>query len=154
MSDDATFEDGAEAPLRLQALDAEDLKVISALVQDAILPASEMRYDRKRRRFAMLVNRFRWEEQRSPAAERVRTLLLIDDVLAVASQGVPRDDPDLVLSVLALEFETGEDGAGAISIILAGDGEIRVQVECLSVMLRDVTRPYRAISGQTPRHEA
>lgn len=153
MSDDATFEEGAEAPLRLQALDAEDLKVISALVQDAILPASEMRYERKRRRFAMLINRFRWEEQRDATAERVRTLLLIDDVLAVASQGVPRGDPDLVLSVLALEFEPGEDGAGAVSIILAGDGEIRLQVECLSVMLRDVTRPYRAISGQTPRHE-
>ncbi len=154
MSGDATFEEGAEAPLRLQALDAEDLKVISALVQDAILPASEMRYERKRRRFAMLINRFRWEEQRDATAERVRTLLLIDDVLAVASQGVPRGDPDLVLSVLALEFDPGEDGTGAVSIILAGDGEIRLQVECLSVMLRDVTRPYRAISGQRPSHTA
>ncbi len=154
MSGDATFEEGAEAPLRLQALDAEDLKVISALVQDAILPASEIRYERKRRRFAMLINRFRWEEQRDATAERVRTLLLIDDVLAVASQGVPRGDPDLVLSVLALEFEPGEDGTGAVSIILAGDGEIRLQVECLSVMLRDVTRPYRAISGQRPSHTA
>ncbi len=154
MSGDATFEEGAEAPLRLQALDAEDLKVISALVQDAILPASEMRYERKRRRLAMLINRFRWEEQRDATAERVRTLLLIDDVLAVASQGVPRGDPDLVLSVLALEFDPGEDGTGAVSIILAGDGEIRLQVECLSVMLRDVTRPYRAISGQRPSHTA
>ncbi|TVS01426.1 MAG: DUF2948 family protein [Rhodobacteraceae bacterium] len=153
MSDDAIFEEGAESPLRLQALDAEDLKIISALVQDAILPASEMRYERKRRSFAMLINRFRWEEQRSRTAERVRSLMLIDDVLAVASQGVPRGDPDLVLSVLALEFEPGEDGTGAVSIILAGDGEIRIEVECLSVMLRDVTRPYRAISGQSPRHD-
>lgn len=150
---DARFEDGAEAPLRLQALDSDDLKVVSALAQDAVLSAADMHYDRRKRRFALLINRFRWEEQHRPDAERVRSLLVIEDVLAVASQGVPRDDPDLVLSVLVLAFEPGEDGAGALSIILAGDGEIRLQVECLSVALRDVTQPYRAISGRRPQHE-
>ncbi len=150
---DARFEDGDARPLRLTALDAEDLRVVSALVQDAVFPATEMRWDRKRRRFALLINRFRWEAPQPDAAERVRALLLIDDVLAVASQGVTRDDPDLVFSLLALDFLPGEDGAGALSLILAGDGEIRLQVECLSVTLRDATRPYRAISGKAPRHE-
>lgn len=151
---DARFEDGASRPLRLTALDAEDLQVISALVQDAVFPATEMRYLRKDRRFAMLINRFRWEEAAQPEAERVQSLLIIDDVLAVASQGIPRDDPDMVLSLLAISFAPEEDGAGALSLILAGDGEIRLQVECVSVSLRDATRPYRAVSGKAPRHDA
>jgi len=59
---DASFEDGAERPLRLMARDKEDLQVLSALIQDAIFPATEMTWDRKARRFALLLNRFRWED--------------------------------------------------------------------------------------------
>ncbi len=150
---DARFEDGAENPLRLQALDIEDLKVISALVQDSVLPATEMTWDRKRRRFAMLINRFRWEHAAQGGDyERVQSLLVISDVLAVASQGFARDDADLVLSILALDFAPGEDGAGHLSLTLAGDDEIRLSVECLDVALSDVTRPYRAPSGRAPAH--
>jgi hypothetical protein len=66
---DARFEDAGEAPVNLvTAMDAEDLAVISALVQDAVFPATEMRWDRRRRRFALLLNRFRWEDRE--AAER------------------------------------------------------------------------------------
>ncbi len=154
---DASFEDGAEAPLRLQARDSEDLKVISALVQDAVFPATEMAWDRRRRRFALLVNRFRWEDgtraARAGDFERVQSLLVVSDVLGVASQGIDRNDPDLVLSVLTLDFLPGEDGAGHVSLTLAGDGEIRLAVECLDVALRDVTRPYRAPSGRAPSHK-
>ena len=63
MSVDASFEDGAERPLNLGAMDTDDLKVISALVQDAVFPITEMKYDRKARRFALLINRFRWEDK-------------------------------------------------------------------------------------------
>ena len=59
---DAKFEDGGDRPLRLKALDIEDLTVLSSLAQDAVFPASEMRWDRKARRFALLINRFRWED--------------------------------------------------------------------------------------------
>ena len=59
---DARFEDGGDKPLRLKALDADDLTVISSLTQDAIFPATEMKWDRKARRFALLLNRFRWED--------------------------------------------------------------------------------------------
>lgn len=154
---DARFEDGADRPLRLQALDAEDLKIISALVQDAVVPASEMAWDARKRAFALLVNRFRWEDRARAAQggdyERVRAVLLINDVLAVASQGFDRNDPDLVLSVLALEFHPGPDGTGDLSLVLAGDGEIRLSVECVDVMLSDVTQPYRAPSGRAPQHD-
>ncbi|WP_439560033.1 DUF2948 family protein [Roseinatronobacter sp.] len=153
---DARFEDGADKPLRVQALDTDDLKILSALVQDAVLPVSEMAWDRKKRRFAMLLNRFRWEDHaRADIAgdhERVQSLLVVADVMGVASQGFSRHDTDLVLSILSIGFEAGEDGSGHVSVILAGDGEIRLAVECLDVALSDVTRPYRAPSGKVPHH--
>ena len=66
--------------------------------------------------------------------------------------GFDQSDKDLVLSVLSIAFEPGEDSAGQVLITLAGDGAIRVEVETLEVTLRDVTRPYRAPSGKRPSH--
>ena len=154
MTEDATFEEGGEAPLNLGALDAEDLKVISALAQDSVFPGTEMKWLPSERRFALLLNRFRWEDagRDRHGPERVRSLLVVDEVLSVASQGIDRHDPDTILSLLAIEFEPGEDGAGDILLTLAGDGAIRLQVEAVGVTLRDVTRPYRAPSGKTPGH--
>ena len=103
MIEDARFEDGAERPLRLRALDAEDLPVLASLTQDAIFPANEMVWDRRKRRFAILLNRFRWEDvTRERAPERVQSVLSFEDVLAVRSQGVDRSDGDLVLSLLSM----------------------------------------------------
>ncbi|WP_027245460.1 DUF2948 family protein [Leisingera daeponensis] len=156
---DASFEDGREIPLNLGALEEEDLKVISSLIQDAVFPATEMSWRASQRRFALLLNRFRWEdrdaaERRGRAYERVQSLLVVDNVLRVASQGVDRKDKDLVLSLLAVSFEPGEDGTGHVLLTLAGDGAIRLTVEALEVSLRDVTRPYRAPSGKAPDHKA
>jgi len=152
---DATFEDGREAPLNLGAMDAEDLKVISSLAQDAVFPITEMTWRAADRRFALLLNRFRWEDegQARHGPERVQSVLAIDNVLKVASQGVDRSDSDMILSLLSVTFEPGEDGAGHVLLTLAGDGAIRLEVEALEVSLRDVTRPYRAASGKTPGHK-
>ncbi|WP_264211489.1 DUF2948 family protein [Leisingera thetidis] len=154
---DASFEDGREGPLNLGALEEEDLKVLSSLLQDAVFPATEMTWRASQRRFALLVNRFRWEdrdaaERRGRAYERVQSLLVVDNVLGVASQGVDRKDRDLILSLLSISFEPGEEAAGHVLLTLAGDGAIRLSVEALEVSLRDVTRPYRAPSGQAPEH--
>lgn len=152
---DARFADGAERPLALRALDADDLAILSAMVQDAVLPATEMHWDRKRRRFAMLVNRVRREGipvgARTP--ERVRSVIAVEDVLAVRSSGLDRRDGDLVLSVLAVAFTPGTDGGGEVEIVLAGDGAVSIAVECLEVTLRDVTRPYLAPSRRMPEHD-
>ncbi|PTW43882.1 DUF2948 family protein [Rhodovulum kholense] len=157
MTEDARFEDGAERPLHLMAAEASDLEVISALVQDAVLQVTEMRWDRPRRRFAALVNRFRWEdkeaaERRGRPFERVQAVLTVEDVTQVVSQGIDRSDPDLVLSLMAVTFEPGEDGTGRVVLTLAGDGAVALDVECLEVTLHDVTRPYAAPSGKAPRH--
>lgn len=157
MIEDARFEDGREAPLRLKALDADDLAVIAALVQDAVFPAAEMRWDRKARRFGLLLNRFRWEDapnatRRKRGYERVQAVLAFEDVMGVKSQGVDKSDPDMVFSLLSIAFEPGQDGAGRVELTLAGDGVIALDVEALEVILRDVTRPYVAPSGKAPSH--
>ena len=157
MTEDARFEDGKEGPLRLKAMDAEDLAVVAALVQDAIFPAGEMRWDRNARRFAILLNRFRWEDaenaqNRRRDYERVQAILAFEDVMRVQSQGVDKSDPDMVFSLLSISFLPTEDGAGRVEMTLAGDGVIGLDVEALEVVLRDVTRPYAAPSGKAPSH--
>lgn len=156
---DARFEDGAERPLRLVAMDAGGLEVIAALAQDAVISGSDMSWDRKRRQFGLLLNRFRWEDREAAEAEgrpyeRVRSALVFDDVLTVQTMGVQPGDEDTILSLLAIEFTPAEDGAGLVTLVLAGDGAIRLGVETLEAALRDVTRPYRAVSGKAPDHGA
>ncbi|MCX7298919.1 MAG: DUF2948 family protein [Rhodobacterales bacterium] len=157
MSEDARFEDGGERPLRLKALDAEDLAVLSSLVQDAVFPAAEMLWTRRQRRFGILLNRFRWEDEprarsRGRAVERVQSVLAIEDVMRVQTSGLPFGQADVVLSLLSVTFEPGEDGTGRVVLTLAGDGAIAVDVEALEVVMRDVTRPYVAPSGKVPSH--
>ena len=153
MTGDARFEDAGGRPLRLIAFDAEDLAVISALAQDAVFPASELRWLSRQRRFAVLLNRFRWEEAGPDrAAERVRAMLVIDEVEAVRSQGVPRGDDGTVLSLLSVTAEDRGEGRATVTLTLAGDGAIALDVAALEVQLRDVTRPYGAPSGRSPRH--
>lgn len=156
MTQDAQFEDGAEQALRLLAYDADDLKVLSTLSQDAVFPASEMSWQAGKRRFSLLINRFRWEdaqlaEARGRAPERVQSVLSVSDVLKVKSQGVSRDG-DTILSLLALTFVPDQDGMGTLELTLAGDGAISLEVEALDVTLQDVTRPYIAPSKHTPEH--
>ncbi len=154
---DASFEDGAEAPLALLAEDADDLQVMSALLQDAVLPVSDMRYVAKRREFALLLNRFRWEdraaaERAGRAYERVRCVLMFHDVIAVRSQGIHPLDEETILSLLSIDFEPGVDGMGRVVLTLAGDGAVALEVEALNATLRDVTRPYLAPSRKMPEH--
>lgn len=157
MSEDARFEDGGERALRLVAEGADDLAIISSLTQDAIFPASEISWKPSQRRFALLLNRFRWEN--APKAntaqrdfERVRAVLVFDDVGKVASSGLDRSDADVVLSLLSVTWTPGEDGAGRFELTLAGDGAIALEAECINVTLQDVTKPYVAPSRKAPTH--
>ncbi|OOY15050.1 DUF2948 family protein [Thioclava sp. DLFJ4-1] len=157
MTRDAKFEDGGEGAIALRAETKDDLPVIAALVQDAVLPITEIAWEAKSRRLALLINRFRWEDKAQAEAEkrpyeRVRSLLVISDVTHVSSMGIDRSDRDVVLSILDITFEETEDGAGRVTLTLAGDGALAADVECLDVDLRDVERPYRAPSGKVPHH--
>jgi len=154
---DATFADGGDRPLRLKALDIDDLAVISSLTQDGVFPASEMRWDRKARRFALLVNRFRWEDAANAkigkrSVERVQSVLSIEDVMSVKSQGMQAGDADTIMSLLSIAFEPASDGMGRVVLMLSGDGAIAIEVEALEIMLADVTRAYLAPSRSVPTH--
>ena len=153
---DARFEDGEEAPLRLMAQEPGDVQVLAALVQDAVLSASDMTWARRQHRFALLLNRFRHEDAEAARREgrpyeRVRSLLVFDNVLAVRAQGITRD-ADTVVSLLQIAFQPLEEGAGLVRLVFAGDGEIELSVDALDAVLTDVSRPYRANSGKAPAH--
>ncbi|MEC8582189.1 MAG: DUF2948 family protein [Pseudomonadota bacterium] len=157
MTEDARFEDGQDKPLNLGAMDVDDLQVISALAQDGVFTIGDMRWMPKERRFAILINRLRREDvdaakRAGRPPERVRSLLVVDHVLGMASQGVDRSDSDTVMAVLSVNFTPGADADGQVEFVLAGDGALRANVEALEVSLKDVTRPYKAVSGHVPDH--
>lgn len=156
MTQDARFADADPRPLALMAQSAEDVQIVSALLQDAVLSGADMSYDARGRRLSLLVNRFRWEDAEQARAEgrdyeRARAVLQIGDVLHLATDGVARDG-DTVLELLAIIWAPGADGTGHLSLEFAGDGAIRAEVECINLDLRDVSRPYRAVSGKAPQH--
>lgn len=156
---DARYADaGPDISLAIRAEDAEDLRIVATLAQDAVLTAGDMLHDGRTRRFSLLLNRFRWEDAEAARREgrpyeRVRALLVISDALRVRHDGIDRSDPGTVLSLLDLGWQPGEDGTGMLTLTFAGDGAIAIDAECLSVDLRDVTRPYKAASGDMPRHD-
>lgn len=152
---DAKFEDGADQPLRLTAETAEDLPVISALTQDAVSKMGRVNWMPRRRRFSLLLYRFRWEDAdrakaEKRAFERVAAALTVDDVLAVRSRGLSSQDKEQVLNVLNLAFEPAADGAGVFRIACSGEAAFEFDVECLNVSLTDLTRPWAA--GGVPEH--
>ncbi|MEE2878587.1 MAG: DUF2948 family protein [Pseudomonadota bacterium] len=143
-------------PLRLIAEDKDDLTVVSAAIQDAVTKAENLKYESRRHRFAIELNRFRWEDANGKRGKgpqtRVRSLLAIDGVLGVKSLGVSRADPDLVYSLLSIEFQPDEDPPGGkIRIMFAGDGELLLDVEALDVTLLD--SDYEWTTRHTPSHE-
>lgn len=154
---DASFHDVDPGPLMLRAEGAEDISVLSMLVQDAVLTGADLTFDQKRRQLSLLINRFRWEDAEAAGREgrdfeRVRALLVVSDITGLRSDGIKRNDPDEILSLLALEWQPGEDGTGRLMLEFAGDGTIAADVECIAVDLRDVSRPYVANSGHKPQH--
>jgi hypothetical protein len=126
--------------LKLMAEDAADLEIIGAAVQDALVRVGEISVDKKARRFTAMINRFRWESagERGPY-ERVRAALSFDGVMGVKSKRVRQDISDALASVLSVTFEAdSEPPSGTVRILLAGGGEIAVQVECLDAVLVDI----------------
>ena len=148
----ASFEDGSFKPLRLVAFTVDDLEVISTMTQDAVFPSSEMILNSEKRRFAILLNRYLWEKNKSKNAERAQAVLAFEDVKNVQTQNINKSDNNLALCLLNISFKAEEDGMGTIQIILSGRGKIRLQVEALEVSLRDVTQPYLAPSRLIPHH--
>ena len=126
--------------LRLAAIDEEDLAVISAHVQDAVLKVGDMVYLPGENRFAIAMNRFNWERSggRNREFERRRSALVFDRVRAVRTSHIDRDRPDAVLELLALSFSTTDAPDGTVELTFAGGGGVQLDVECIETRLTDL----------------
>jgi hypothetical protein len=141
-------------PLKLFALDEEDLAVLSAHVQDAVVKADEVRYSPARQQFTMPMNRFAWERTsarrtRREGDQRRRSVLHFDRVERVRSVGLKPGD-QTVISILAVVYTPTEAPAGAVTILCAGDVTIRLEVECIEAQLTDLGAAWSA--SMRPKH--
>jgi hypothetical protein len=143
----------SDAPpgLRLLAEDADDLQVISAALQDAVLQVGDIIYEPKGRRLTIALNRFRWEAADVRRGERIRSALQVGGVTAVKARRVKREPRDAVVELLALTFEPGEAPGGSLVFSFAGDADLRVEVECVDAVLADVSRPWS--TKRAPAHD-
>jgi len=128
-----------EKALQLLAEDEEDLKVISAALQDAVARIGDIQYEAAGRRLTVGLNRFRWEAGKR---ERVRAGLQLGSVLSVQARRLRRGTPDAVVELLAVKFEPGEAPGGAVTLTFAGGGDLRCEVECVDAVLADVSQPW------------
>lgn len=128
---------GANAPLRLLAEDDEDLAIISAALQDAILRPADIVWEKSARRLTIELSRFCWE----CGGTRVRAAMQFGDVEAVKSRGLPRL-PDTALELLAIHFIEGEAPGGRVILMFAGGGDLRVDVECLDAVVTDLSERW------------
>ena len=139
--------------LKLLALDAEDLAVISAHIQDSVFKAGDISYSPRARQLSLVVNRFAWESlaEKGRTYERHRAALTFKRVSAVRSLGFDRNDKDQVLSLLAVRFQQKDEGPeGTVELVLSGTGTIALDVECIEVQLADVGGAWE--TERKPRH--
>lgn len=140
----------AERPLKLLAQDAEDLAVISAALQDAVVRIGDIQWEAGARRLTLAFNRFRWEVD-GGNAQRVRAGLQLGGVLEVKARNLRRDARDAVVELLALTFEAGEAPGGVVNFAFADGADLAATVECIDAALADISAPWPA--PRTPEHE-
>ena len=136
--------------LRLIALDADDLAVLSANLQDAAVAVSDMTYLPAAKRFALAGQRFDWVRAASGATERCATGFHFDHVLGVSRAGFDPAEGERVLHLLAIDFEAGEAPAGRISLTFSGGAALRLDVECVDAQMRDLGPRWAC--DQQPEH--
>ena len=126
--------------LRLSALDADDLDVISAAVQDALVAVRDCAYFKDERRFVLLLNRFRWEADPSVEAAHSRThsALVFNEIMGVQHHNIPLGEPDRMLELLAVILEND----GSVALRFATGRAIRLEIGRLACHLGDVGEPW------------
>ncbi|WP_297112904.1 DUF2948 family protein [uncultured Devosia sp.] len=136
--------------LKLIALDTEDLEVISAHLQDAVIRVADMGFARRDRRFALLMNRFDWtaDKPRSRGL-RKRAALHFDAVTHAAYAGFDPTAPEGVVELLAITFEATQAPAGIVELRFAGGGTVRLTVDYLEARLADLGAAWAASARPT-----
>ena len=126
--------------LKLSALDADDLGVISAAVQDSLVAVRDCAFFAGEKRFVLLLNRFRWEADATieTAYWRTHSALVFNEVNAVHHHKFPLEPPDRVLEVLAVVAENDH----SVVVRFAADRAIRLEIGRLACHLGDVGEPW------------
>jgi hypothetical protein len=140
--------------LRLIALDSEDLAVLSAHVQDAVLKLEDISWLPKEKRLVIAMNRFAWEEAAGGKGrrehQRRRAALHFARVEGVRSTGIDRSAPGAVLSLLAVRFDPKDEPSGEIVLDFAGGATMRLKVECIEAQLTDLGPTWS--TPHAPKH--
>jgi hypothetical protein len=132
--------------LKLIALDADDLKILSCHLQDAVIRVGDMAYLKKEMRFAAVANRFDWEQaarKNDATYRRRRSGLRFERVKSAKLHGIDLKQKNAILELLAITFEPGEEPSGVLTLSFAGGGAIRLEVECIEAELRDLGAAWR-----------
>ncbi|MBN9258704.1 MULTISPECIES: DUF2948 family protein [unclassified Mesorhizobium] len=140
--------------LKLVALDDQDLKIVSAHVQDAVMKVGDLEFLPSAKRFVLPMNRFVWEARSGflrQHNERRQSVLHFDRVLGVKSSGIARNKPAEVLSLLAISFVPLDAPAGIVELIFSGGGTIMLDVECVEARLADIGGAWEASSRPAHR---
>jgi hypothetical protein len=148
--------DDSGAPLKLRAEDADDLAVISACLQDALVAVRDLAFVPQDRAFLMAANRFRWEgaarpERAETGYQRILCGITFGAVTGVSYLGFRRSEDDRILSLLTIR--PWHDGEGdAIRLEFSGGAAIRLDVAHIVCHAQDVGEPWP--TQWQPRHDA
>lgn len=139
--------------LKLLALDEEDLSVVSAHLQDAVVKVEDMGFLPRAQRFAMLLNRFDWDAKVA-ADEKVRRRagLHFERVREAKCRGLGAAQRDGVLNLLAVTFIPTDAPSGYVLLTFSGGAEVRLEVECIEAGLKDLGPAWGC--AHAPRHAA
>jgi hypothetical protein len=143
--------------LKLIALDKDDLDILSAHTQDAVLKVGDLAYLPREKRFVALLHRFDWEKAHaangsSRSDERRQTALRFERVLKARLHGIRLEAKRDVLELLAIQFDAGEAPAGKVTLVFAGGAAIQLDVECIEAELKDLGPAWR--TRKRPAHPA
>jgi len=140
--------------LKLIARTTEDLRVISAHLQDSIVKTSDIANLKKNRIFLMQLNRFMWEDVEKGVFrknKRIRTVLKFENILKVASKNVDQKKNDRFLDFLAIETTKMPDKNYEMKLIFSGDIVLKLIAEAIEVTLDDQGTPWE--SKNKPEHK-
>ena len=139
--------------LKLIASSNEDLKVISAHLQDSIVSTSDAANLSRNRIFLMQLNRFMWEDVEKGIFrknKRIRTILKFDNVLSVASKNISQENKGEFLDFLAIETNLLPDKSYEIKLVFSGNAIIKIICEVIDVTLDDQGNYWE--SKNKPKH--
>ena len=140
--------------LKLIARTDEDLRIISAHLQDSIASTANIANLRKNKIFLMQLNRFMWEDVERGVFrknKRIRTILKFENVISVNSKNISQSNKDKFLDFLAIESKQVQDNNYEMNLIFSGDAVIRVVAEVIEVTLDDQGEPWD--TKNKPKHK-